>query len=119
MKIIQNKVVVILAAIGAVLVSILLAYVINNSSIETAHTTGTITDKEHYVWYTYDDDGNRKKYEQWDVDVTTESGVDFTQSDRSVYRKVKVGQTVKVRVSMWYYKDNLMTTSYYIELEGD
>ena len=51
------------------------------------------------------------------MDVTTESGVDFTQSDRSVYRKVKVGQTVKVRVSMWYYKDKLMTTSYYVELE--
>lgn len=117
MEITRNKVVVILAAIGVVLVSILLAYVINNSSIETAHTTGTITDKEHYVWYTYDDDGNRTKHERWNVDVTTESGVDFTQSDLSVYRKVKVGQTVKVRVSMWYYKDNLMTTSYYVELE--
>lgn len=117
MKIIQNKVAVILAAIGTVLAIILLAHVINNSSIETAHTTGTIIDKEHYVWYTYDDDGNRKKHERWNVDVTTESGVDFIQSDRLVYRKVKVGQTVKVRVSMWYYKDKLMTTSYYVELE--
>lgn len=117
MEITQNKVVAILAVIGTVLVSILLAHVINNSSIETAHTTGTIIDKEHYVWYTYDDDGNREKHERWNVDVTTESGVDFTQSDRSVYKKVKVGQTVKVRVSMWYYKDNLMTTSYYVELE--
>ena len=112
--------------VGIVLLIVLFIHIVKNSSIETAYTTGTVTDKEHEVWYTTerikngdDYEYHRRRHENWNVSVITESGIGFTEDSRSAYRKVVAGQTVKVKISMWYYKSKLMTTSYHIELEGD